>query len=131
MRFFSLALRRYAVFSGRAQRAEFWYFVLYAVLIELVLFGVDKSMGWVDSSGEYGFLSMSVAGVLLLVPSISVATRRLHDIGKSGWWQLITLIPVLGILVLMYWCALDGQEGSNAYGDNPKAAHQGLLKATL
>jgi uncharacterized membrane protein YhaH (DUF805 family) len=65
-------------------------------------------------------LLTGLAGLVFLLPSISVATRRLHDIGKSGWWQLLAFVPVLGILVLIYWLALNGHAGANAYGPNPK-----------
>jgi uncharacterized membrane protein YhaH (DUF805 family) len=113
-----LALSRYAVFSGRSQRAEFGYFVVMAALIELALFMVDQSMAWTYSNGDWGLLS-SVASVVFFIPSITVATRRLHDIGKSGWWQLLVFTGV-GILVLIYWFALNGHAGANAYGPNPK-----------
>jgi len=118
MKWFSLALSRYAVFSGRSQRAEFWYFLAVATVIQLGLFVVDISLGWVDVGNNFGWLS-SVAGLILLLPSITVTTRRLHDIGKSGWWQLLALTGV-GVLVLIYWCALNGQGGANSYGANPK-----------
>jgi uncharacterized membrane protein YhaH (DUF805 family) len=118
MKWFFLALSRYAVFSGRSQRAEFGYFVVMAALIELALFMVDQSMAWTYSNGDWGLLS-SVASVVFFIPSITVATRRLHDIGKSGWWQLLVFTGV-GILVLIYWFALNGHAGANAYGPNPK-----------
>jgi uncharacterized membrane protein YhaH (DUF805 family) len=119
MKWFSLALRRYAELSGRSQRAEFWYFVLFEILIEGALFMVDQAMGWTQTSSGLGLLS-SLAGLVFLWPSITVATRRLHDIGKSGWWQLLAFIPVLGVLVLIYWFALKGQGGANSYGPNPQ-----------
>jgi uncharacterized membrane protein YhaH (DUF805 family) len=119
MKWFFLALSRYAVFSGRSQRSEFWYFVLFEILIEWALFMVDHAMGWTQSFGGMGLLT-GLAGLVFLLPSISVATRRLHDIGKSGWWQLLAFVPVLGILVLIYWLALNGHAGANAYGPNPK-----------
>lgn len=118
MKWFFLALSRYSVFSGRSRRAEFWSFVVWAALIELVLFMVDQAMGWSYSGGDLGLLS-SVASLLFLLPSITVATRRLHDIGKSGWWQLLAFTG-LGILVLIYWFAMNGQLVANLYGANPK-----------
>ncbi len=122
MSWFSLALRRYAAFSGRSQRAEFWYFVLFAVAIELGLFMLDKAMAWTYSDGDLGYLS-SVASMVLLLPSLSVSARRLHDIGKSGWWQLLAFVPVVGLLVLIYAWSVKGQGGSNPYGTNPLEIH--------
>lgn len=119
MKWFSLALSRYAAFSGRSQRAEFWFYVLLSAVIELALLAVDTSLGWVSANGDFGLLS-SVATLFFLIPAVSVATRRLHDIGKSGWWQLLVLIPLLGILMLIYWWTQDGQAGTNLYGPNPK-----------
>ena len=118
MKWFTFALGRYAEFAGRSQRAEFWYFVLFEILIEWALFMVDQAMGWTHAFSGQGLLS-TLAGLVFLLPSISVGTRRLHDIGKSGWWQLLALTGV-GIVVLIYWFALSGQLGANAYGPNPK-----------
>ena len=72
-----------------------------------------------DQMGQGGLLQIIFA-LALLVPSIALAVRRLHDIGKSGWWYLIVFIPIIGILVLLYFFVLDSQPGSNQYGPNPK-----------
>ena len=122
MHWFKLALSRYAVFSGRSQRSEFWFFALFSSLIQLGLYLVDSMLGWTFMADglEYGALS-TIALLALLVPGLSVSARRLHDIGKSGWWQLLILLPFLGVIVLIYFWARDGQAGQNAYGDNPKS----------
>lgn len=122
MQWFALALKRFAMFSGRSRRAEFWYFMLFSSLIQLGLFLVDKSMGWtyVTETADHGLLS-TAALLVLLLPGFSVGTRRLHDIGKSGWWQLLILLPVLGILILIAFWVRDGHAGQNAYGINPKS----------
>ena len=123
MSWFILALRRYAVFSGRSQRAEFWFFMLLSTLIQVGLMVLDSTMGWVHQVKglENGVLS-TIAMLALLVPTFSVGARRLHDIGKSGWWQLLILLPVLGFIILIFFWVREGQAGQNAYGNNPKLA---------
>lgn len=100
---------KYADFSGRASRPEFWWFALASFLVALVL----------------NLLHLGIIGLLvnlaLLVPSLAVGARRLHDIGKSGWLQLLVLVPVLGLLVLIYWFA-QPSGGPNAYGEGPAPA---------
>jgi uncharacterized membrane protein YhaH (DUF805 family) len=100
---------KYADFSGRAGRAEYWYFVLVSVLLGVVLQA----------------LHLNLIGVLvnlgLIVPSIAAGARRLHDTGKSGWFQLVMLIPLVGWLLLAYWCA-QPSVGPNQYGEGPASA---------
>jgi len=118
---------RYAQFSGRASRSEFWYFMLFYFLIDIVLvfidlLVVDPMFGITpDQAGQGGLLEIIFA-LAMLIPSIALAVRRLHDIGKSGWWYLIGFIPLVGALVLLYFFVLDSQPGSNRYGPNPKGA---------
>lgn len=119
MSWFLAALQKYATFSGRAQRAEYWYFVLFYLLIVLVLSIVDAFTGTFDREGGVGLLS-GLFSLALFIPSLAVAVRRLHDIGRSGWWLLIGLIPLVGALVLLVFAVQDSQPGSNAYGPNPK-----------
>jgi uncharacterized membrane protein YhaH (DUF805 family) len=123
MQWFSLALSRYADFSGRSRRAEYWFFALISTLILVVLSLVDYAMGWmyVVDGLENGVLS-TIALFALLVPALSVGARRLHDIGRSGWWQLLMLLPVVGYIVLVFFWVRDGQAGQNLYGNNPKLA---------
>jgi uncharacterized membrane protein YhaH (DUF805 family) len=107
MNWYLAVLKKYAEFSGRARRQEYWMFVLINLIISLVLNYVSAFL--------YGIYSLAV-----LVPSIAVGARRLHDIGKTGWLLLIALIPVLGWILLLVWLAKDSQPGSNQYGENPK-----------
>ena len=113
MNWFMAVLKKYAVFSGRARRKEFWMFILFYIIIAIVLGVVDSIIG------------MPVLGTLfalgLLIPSLAVGARRLHDTGKSGWWQLIGLIPFIGILILIIFWVMDSNPGDNQYGPNPKA----------
>ena len=116
---------RYAKFDGRASRSEFWYFVLFYFIANLILalvdaFVINPMLGATPAqAGQGGFLQIIFA-LALLVPSIAIAVRRLHDIGKSGWWYLIAFIPVIGLLVLLYFFVLNSQPDTNQYGSNPK-----------
>ena len=116
---------RYAKFDGRASRSEFWYFTLFYALISLALalvdiFVVNPMLGATPDQAAQGGLLELLFALAMLIPSLAIAVRRLHDIGKSGWWYLIGLIPIIGALVLLYFFVLDSQPGSNQYGPNPK-----------
>src|SRR5664280_982085 len=91
MNWFVLALKKYAVFSGRAQRSEYWFFVLFNLLINVALSIADRSLGTYSASARIGLLG-GVFSLAMVVPSIAVAARRLHDTGRSGWW--LFLVPV-------------------------------------
>lgn len=119
MNWIAKALGKYATFSGRAQRAEYWYFVLFYLVGYFVLMGIDHGIGTWSRTSDAGLLS-SIFMLGILVPFIAVATRRLHDIGKSGWWQLIGFVPLLGAIVLIVLFARDGATGLNEYGPSPK-----------
>ena len=116
---------RYAQFNGRASRSEFWYFALFYFLTDLVAaiidaFVLNPMLGATpEQAAKGGFLQMIIA-LGLLLPSIALAIRRLHDIGKSGWWYLLVLVPIIGWVALLYFYILDSQPGANAYGENPK-----------
>ena len=119
MNWFLLALKKYAVFSGRSQRSEYWFFVLFYLIIYIVLAVLD---GLVFKSGsQIGILS-GVFSLAMIVPSIAVAARRLHDTDRSGWWQLLVLIPLIGAIVLIVFLAQDTKPGENKYGPSPKGS---------
>ena len=103
----------YADFKGRARRKEYWMFVLINLAIAMVLSIIG---GLFKAPGISAIYTLAV-----LVPSMAVGVRRLHDIGKSGWMLLGGLIPLLGGLYLIYLCCLDGEKKTNAWGENPKA----------
>lgn len=112
---------KYAVFDGRAHRQEFWYFILFYFLIYLALSIVDQVTGTFSMETGAGLLS-GIYALAMLVPSLAVGARRLHDTGRSGWWQLLMLIPILGGLILIFFFVLDSQPGDNQYGPNPKSS---------
>ncbi len=113
-----MALKKYAEFTGRSTRSEYWYFVLFNIIISIVL-GIVEGIITAGNGGDTNFLS-GLYAVAVLIPSIAVAARRLHDIGKSGWWMLIGIIPIIGTIILIVWLATDSKPGSNQYGSNPK-----------
>lgn len=108
MDYFIGALKKYADFNGRARRKEYWMFVLIYMVINIVLavLGMDV-------------ISM-IVGLALLVPSISIGARRLHDTGRSGWWQLIYFVPLIGLIVMIVFLVQDSHD-ENDYGVNPKS----------
>ena len=104
---------KYAVFSGRALRSEFWWFVLFGFLGGIITTIIDiMILGY--SVESYGPLNL-IFSVALILPSIAVCARRLHDINKSGWWQLIEL-TIIGILLIIIWNATEGEKKKNIYG---------------
>jgi uncharacterized membrane protein YhaH (DUF805 family) len=111
-------MKKYAVFSGRARRQEYWMFVLSNVIIVLFLSIIDGIDGS-DSEGSRSTLT-TLYGLAILIPSLAVGVRRLHDSGRSGWWMLIGLIPIIGTIVLLIFIIQDSQLMDNQYGPNPK-----------
>jgi uncharacterized membrane protein YhaH (DUF805 family) len=122
MNWFLMAVKhKYADFSGRARRSEYWYFLLFYILIDIALMLVDNLVGWFNADAGIGVLS-GLFTLALFIPSLSVAVRRLHDTDRSGWWLLIGLIPLIGGIVLLVFFVQDSQAGTNRFGPNPKAA---------
>lgn len=112
MSWFFVVLKKYAVFSGRARRMEYWMFTLISTLI---YFGVVALGYAIDSElPEYVVLAA------LLLPSLAVTVRRLHDTGRTGWFVLIGFIPCIGTIVMLVFTATEGEPGQNKYGPNPK-----------
>ena len=113
MEWYLKVLRKYSVFEGRARRKEYWMFLLFNMLINMVLAFVESLMGF------EGVLT-GIYNLGILIPALAVSVRRVHDIGKSGWWLLINFVPIAGPLVFLYFTVKDGDEGSNEFGSNPK-----------
>ncbi len=112
-------LRQYADFSGRARRKEYWMFVLMNFIAGIILSVVDSMLGVAVGEGTIGVLSL-IYTLALIIPSIAVSVRRLHDSGRSGWWLLICFVPLLGTIALIVFYCMDSEEGDNQYGPNPK-----------
>ena len=117
MNYYIEVLKKYAVFTGRARRAEYWYFVLFNLIISLILAIIDNII-WGSQNGM--MVLSGLYGLAVLIPSLAVAVRRLHDTGKSGWWILIALIPVIGASWLIILFIYDSNYGDNRFGPNPK-----------
>jgi uncharacterized membrane protein YhaH (DUF805 family) len=113
-------LKKYTVFSGRSRRKEYWFFVLFNILISVVLAIIDGVLGTASKQGGVGVLG-GLYSLAVLIPSIAVGVRRLHDSGKSGWWLLISFVPCVGVFVLLYFLVQDSQPGENQFGPSPKA----------
>lgn len=128
---------KYATFSGRATRPEFWWYVLFLFAANIVLSFIDRSLfGWGMMGGSYGAgmgpgygMGWEMSGgplsglfsLATILPSLAVSARRLHDTGRSGWWQLLVLIPLIGWIILLIWYAQRGEAGANAHGEAPTA----------
>jgi len=109
-------IKKYAVFTGRARRKEYWMFMLFNIIIQGVLdifyYASQKSIAIV--------VIMCLYSLALLLPSLGVTIRRLHDTGRSGWWFFLGFIPIIGPIILFVFICLDSQPGANQYGENPK-----------
>lgn len=136
-------LRKYASFSGRARRREYWGFVLLiAIVSTLLVAGLFAALGGAAATGTpeafeamvaaggppvWALSALSIFYLVTIIPSFAVSVRRLHDSDKSGWWLLLNLVPA-GALVLFIFYLLDGTSGPNSYGPDPKgrpAPHYG------
>ena len=108
MKWFIKCLKQYADFKGRARRKEYWMFVLFNFIISFVIGLLGSVLSWIYTAAVF-------------IPSLAVCVRRLHDIGKSGWWVLISLIPIIGWIWLIVLYVQDSQPGTNDWGANPKS----------
>lgn len=122
MQWYLEVLKKYAVFEGRARRKEYWMFSLFSFIVALGLAIVDGVLGL--SAGGVGALG-TLYSLAVLLPSIGVSIRRLHDIGHSGWWLLLIFLFCIGWIILLIWAVTDGESGTNAYGPDPKASERG------
>lgn len=117
--------QKYATFTGRARRSEYWFFVLFSVIVYVVATILDSVLGLTFGDLSYGVL-YCLSALALLLPSLAVVIRRLHDIGRSGWWILIALVPFIGGLVLLVFACLDSQPQANKYGPSPKYVNEAV-----
>lgn len=121
MNWFIGCMKKYAVFSGRARRTEYWMFELFSTIFMVAAIILDNVLGTKakDDSGGLIYLLFALA---TLLPRFAVTVRRLHDIGKSGWWILINLIPLVGIFWMLFLLMTDSNPRDNEFGPNPKLA---------
>ena len=125
MNYYLDVLKKYAVFSGRSRRSEYWVFFLIQFIIGIVLSGLGSVL-----SAQESLLALPVNAIYFiyiigtLIPGIAVTIRRLHDTDRSGWWIFIGIIPIIGAILLIIWFCMDGTIGSNSYGPNPKEPQQ-------
>ena len=120
MEWYLKVLKNYVGFSGRARRKEYWMFVLFNIIFAVVAMILDNVLGL--ASKEYGYGPIyGLYALAVFLPGRAVSVRRLHDIGKSGWWLLIALIPIVGAIMLIIWDVREGERGDNRFGPDPKA----------
>lgn len=117
-------LKNYVGFSGRARRKEYWMFTLFNLIVSIVLMLIDGMMGSLNEGG-FGLLS-GLYSLAVLLPSLAVSFRRLHDIDKSAWWLLIALVPFVGAIVLLVFMVMEGTRGENRFGPDPKSDEGGV-----
>jgi uncharacterized membrane protein YhaH (DUF805 family) len=110
--YYTGVLKNYVGFQGRARRAEFWQFTLVSVVISIVLDAIG-------AAAKFPLLG-SLYGLAVLLPTLAVTVRRLHDTDRSGWWVLLDIIPIVGWIVVLVFLCLDSTPGANKYGPNPK-----------
>ncbi len=117
---------KYVTFSGRAQRSEFWWFVLFLMVANFILTMVDSFLFGTVTTMPGGFqaetntpIFSGIFGLATFLPGISVAVRRLHDTDRSGWWYWIILVPIIGFILLIVWFATKGTHGENRFGQDP------------
>jgi uncharacterized membrane protein YhaH (DUF805 family) len=119
MNWYLNVLKQYAVFKGRARRREYWFFILFNLIASVALTVIDFMTGSLDPELGIGLLS-GLYSLAVLIPSLAVTVRRLHDTDRSGWWLLIGLVPLIGAIVLLVFMLLDSTPGDNQHGANPK-----------
>jgi uncharacterized membrane protein YhaH (DUF805 family) len=126
MQWYIDVLKKYTVFTGRARRKEYWMFVLFNVIASIIVGILDRILGldFGSGSGSSGGWLSTIYSLAVLLPSIAVAIRRMHDTNRSGWWILINLIPCVGWIWFIVLAAQEGTAGDNQYGPDPKGAER-------
>ena len=121
--YLDILTNKYIDFSGRARRKEYWMWTLYVTLIYILAMILDNMLGLnFELLGEdlgYGWLYL-ITGIINFIPGLSIVVRRLHDVGKSGWFFLIILIPIIGWIGILILLCSDGDKEENKWGTNPK-----------
>ncbi|WP_077324711.1 DUF805 domain-containing protein [Virgibacillus siamensis] len=115
MQWYTKVIKNYVTFDGRARRMEYWMFVLINAIIATILSILEFLLG-------IPTVLTTLYSLFIFLPSLAVNVRRLHDTGKSGWWILISLVPVVGWIILFVFMVLDSEFGRNKWGPNPKTS---------
>ncbi len=118
MNWYFEVLQKYAVFDGRARRKEYWYFTLFNMIIVYAISALDHLVFSTVTDSGVGLLG-AIYFLAVFLPYLSVSIRRLHDTDRTGWWLLINLIPLIGMIVFIVFMASKGTEGDNQYGPSP------------
>ena len=126
MQWYLDVLKKYAVFNGRARRKEYWMFVLFNVIVSIILSIIDRIAGLGYGPNDSSGVLSTIYSLAVLIPSLAVGVRRMHDTGRSGWWILINLIPCIGWIWFIVLAAQEGTIGDNQHGPDPKAAERGM-----
>ena len=121
MEWMMMPLRRYADFSGRSRRKEYWMFVLGVVIVAVIIGIIEGVLGLTGMIGPYGPLSLLLL-LAIFIPAIAVQVRRFHDQDKTGWFVLLGFIPIVGGIIVLVFMCLEGTPGPNQYGEDPKGA---------
>ena len=118
MKYFIEPIKNYAAFTGRATRQQYWMFTLIYILFYIATIILDVALGLFDEETGYGLFSM-VYTIGLLLPYLALLARRLHDIGRSAWWILLIVIPLIGPIVILIFTVIGSQQEENKWGPNP------------
>ena len=113
--FIKCMTKKYATFSGRAVREEFWMFFLFMMICYAIAIAIDMSLGLWHDVDEIGVFSVILIFVFFL-PNLAVTVRRLHDINYSGWWVLVAMIPLIGWIAWLIWMCTEGSKAKNRFG---------------
>jgi uncharacterized membrane protein YhaH (DUF805 family) len=127
MNWYLTAMRNYANFDGRARRKEYWYFILFNALFAILALILDNVLGLPNVAEGFSPL-YSIYWLATLVPGLAVTVRRLHDTGRSGWYFLVALIPLIGGIWLLVMTVMDGDRYINRYGTDPKVAELSIFR---
>ncbi len=130
--FLDILKNHYCDFDGRARRKEYWMFTLWYMILYFAWYIVSMALVFAIQSEAIAYIVLSITWLICLgvfLPSLGLSIRRLHDLGKSGWYLLFGLIPFVGGIILLVWYCTEGTIGPNEYGPDPKAAERGGVAA--
>jgi uncharacterized membrane protein YhaH (DUF805 family) len=123
MNYYKDAFRKFTDFNTRTSRTGYWYFVLFNFIVGAVLGFASGFIGFIAKSSLFAGIP-TLYSLVILIPSIAISVRRLHDTNRSGWWILINFIPFIGLLVFLYFTLQRGDDGDNQYGVNPRSGEE-------